>query len=468
MKNSKLIRVLRTFSSKERREMERFLLSPYFNKREDVTRLYRYLIEQLKENQEIKSKEEVQHHLFPGQAFDIVSFDLLMSYLFRLVRQFIQQKEMEREQWHSTLQLAKAYRRRGLTAEFNQSIGQLQQGLERQPIRNAHYYRTLYTLKWEQSHVLTAENPTAAANMMELTQSIDIEYLSTKLRHACLTATHRSIYQTDQNQIGWLQEILSLVENSPFLKVPCIAIYYYVYQMLQAPEQEANFTRFKKTLFANGHQFSDTEIRDLYLLAINYCVRQANEGKRRYLRELLELYQEGLKEKFLLENGVLSRFTFHNIVGVGLATENDEWTEQFIDQYKPTLEKKYRKSSYSFNRARLAYSRKNYDAALLLLQQSNYRDLLLNLAAKTLLLKIYYELQEFDLLQSHLEAMQKYLRRKRVIGYHKSNYRNIIHYTKKLLALAPDRSSQSELQQQIEAEKVLTEKAWLLEQLAAY
>ena len=85
---------------------------------------------------------------------------------------------------------------------------------------------------------------------------------------------------------------------------------------------------------------------------------------------------------------------------------------------------------------------------------------------KTLLLKIYYELDEFDLLQAHLDAMQNYILRKKVIGYHKTNYLNTIRYTKRLLSLNYyDKVSIKKLRKKLDEEEILTEKRWMLSQL---
>ena len=179
-----------------------------------------------------------------------------------------------------------------------------------------------------------------------------------------------------------------------------------------------------------------------------------------------ELYKEGLEKELLLEQGRLSRFSYHNIVGTGLRSGQYEWTENFINTYKNTLEKQYRESSYSFNLARLAYSRQDYNETLSLLQKSNYRDLLLNLSAKTLLLKTYCELEEIDLLFSHLDAMQKYIRRKKVIGYHKTNYLNIIHFARRLITINKfDKTELNILAVAIKEEEILSEKQWFLKQL---
>jgi len=137
-------------------------------------------------------------------------------------------------------------------------------------------------------------------------------------------------------------------------------------------------------------------------------------------------------------------------------------------RYKNLLEKKYREPTYSFNLARIAYHQKEYDLVLQLLQKSNYRDVLLNLAAKTLMLKVYVEQDRDALLFAHLEAMQRYIRRKQVIGYHKKNYLNLIKYTKKMRTLNFfDKEALEIFKTKIQEEKVLPEKTWFLQQLAS-
>jgi len=116
--------------------------------------------------------------------------------------------------------------------------------------------------------------------------------------------------------------------------------------------------------------------------------------------------------------------------------------------------------------ARLEYARKNYDVVLDLLQKSNYRDLLTNLGAKTLLLKIYFETDEFDLLHSHLDAMKHYIRRKHIMGYHRKNYMNIVRFAQRLMSLNPyDSKEKIQLKKRIEEEEILTEREWFLAQL---
>ena len=59
----------------------------------------------------------------------------------------------------------------------------------------------------------------------------------------------------------------------------------------------------------------------------------------------------------------------------------------------------------------------------------------LHLSARTLQLKIYYQLQEFDLLENLLESMRVYLQRSKGLAYRREHYNNILTFTRQLLQL---------------------------------
>jgi tetratricopeptide (TPR) repeat protein len=170
----------------------------------------------------------------------------------------------------------------------------------------------------------------------------------------------------------------------------------------------------------------------------------------------------------LIENQIVSRWTFLNVILIGLRLKEFDWAGIFIKQYQQFLEPRYRENFVHYCQARLLYEQKKYKEAQRLLVQVEYDDMLINLNAKSMLLKMFYEEEELDALESLLESMRTYLQRKEVIGYHKANYQNIIRYTKKLLRVTPRNKEQKEkLRQEIQHANPLTEKEWLLEMLEA-
>jgi hypothetical protein len=143
-----------------------------------------------------------------------------------------------------------------------------------------------------------------------------------------------------------------------------------------------------------------------------------------------------------------------------------DWTSHFIDHFQAYLEKKYQENIVDYSLAKLHFEKGAYDEAMRLLVYADFNDILLQLNAKTMLIKIYFEKEEEDALESLLDSMRTYIQRKQVMGYHKSNYLNIIKFTKKILNLHPFQKEQiQKLKEEIETISPLTEKEWLLAQL---
>jgi len=458
MEKSTLTTLTRSFSPIETREVRKFLQSPFFNQRQDVILLFEHLISG-GESTKISAWDSV---FGKNLRFEEQKLRLLMSYLHSLLEQYLTVKETLSNKLGTQLQLATAYRKRKMPAAFERARKNLSKTIEAQPLRNASYHEHLYLLDWEAHQVAYTQNPTDVTLLRSASKSVDAAFLAKKLQIVCLLAAHQTVYKSDAEE-GWEEELVERAEQGEFASLPAVAVYLHCYRMLRNPSEEIHFQRFKSILLDDGERFSTEELHGLFILAINYCVRKLNAGNARYYREALELYKEGLAKNHLLEEDILSRFTYHNIVAIGLHVGELDWVRFFINEYKNRLERRYRESVFSFNLARLAYAERKHHHVLELLQKANYRDPLHNLAAKTLLMKTYFDLGELDSLQSLLDAMRNYIQRKRVLGYHRSNYLNIIRYAEKLLRLRPnDRTAVAELRVAIEKEEVLTEKAFFL------
>ncbi len=455
MENSIVVQLIRTFSPIEVREVRKFLQSPFFNQRQDLIELFETLAQAKQPD-----KALVTRRFLKNEPPDDQKVRLLLSYLHRLLEQYLSIKKATENEADNQISLAMAYRQRGMPEAFERVFKRLSLNLEKQPLRNAYFHDCRYKLHWEAHQQANTLNPNDISHLQTLSEVADSAYLTQKMRLICLLAAHGSVYQSDF-QTRREAEIIEQAKQQAEAGIVAVAVYLNCYRMLRFPEEEVHFQNFKSVLLEQSGRFGAEEMHGLYILAINYCVRRLNAGAQRFYAEALDLYKAGLDKGYLLENGLLSRFTYHNVVAAGLQTGELDWVRFFIHEYKNRLERRYRESSFSFNLARLEYAHRNYDFVLELLQKANYRDPLLNLAAKTLLLKTYFDLGEHDLLQSHLDAMRNYIHRKRVLGYHRTNYLNIIRYTEKFSRLDfNDKKARTELNNELEQEKVLTEKSF--------
>lgn len=341
----------------------------------------------------------------------------------------------------------------------------MEQAQEKKQLRDDKYYDDQYHMELEKYQYISRYRPTDQLNLQKITDDLDLTYLARKLKSSCLQLSQQNIY-TQQYDTTFIAQLSTYIQERGFLQIPLIAVHYNCYMSLLQPQEKQYFDTFKALLFEHSKIFSAPDFRDLLLLAINYCIKKLNEGNTDYFTQVFTLYQEGVEKKYLIENKMISRFTYSNIVSTGLITGHDQWVEQFINDFKSALDPKYQKAIYYLSLAQLYYYRKDFDQALVQLRESNFDDILLNLKAKTIRVKIYYELNELNALDAHLDSMQIFIRRKKVLGYHRTNYLNFVKFTKKLTMLNP--YVQSELKELIEAiklEETLTEKSWLLAQV---
>lgn len=465
MKNSLLLEALETLDKKERRAFARFVQSPFFNQREDVVRLYDYLSECLWEHRVIPDKEQAFARLFGEAEYDDHRMRVLMSFLLKLLEQYFQYETQTENEAENGLALARAYRRRRLPRHFRRCLRAARATGEKGTRRNAGYLSWRYRLQAEEYQFEASRKRAGDFNLPAIARSLDAYFLSAKLRQACLALSHQAVYRASY-PLGLLDELIAFLDGNELLELPAVAIYYHGYRALSEKGTGGHFRKFKQLLFEQEKLFPPEEQQDLFLLGINFCTKRYNEGDDSQLRSQLELYERGLKQGLFVQDGQLSRFTYRNIVTLGLILKEYGWVEKFLYQYKEKLPKEHREGMFSFCLARLEYSRRHYGQALQLLQQASFREPLLLLSARAITIKIFYELGETGPMEAQMEALRAFLRRKKAVAYHRENYANMLKYLRRLVELPPgDRKAREALKQEVLAEGALAERAWLLEQL---
>lgn len=469
MVKSRLIEVLRTFSKKEFRNLKKWLYSPMHNQRSDVIELYEYLIKNnhLYGNDLIK-KEIVFKSIYPNEAFDDSKMRQVMHFAFKSIEEYLAFIEINKNPINLKIALAKSYRKRKLLKQTEKTIQNIDYSIKNSSFKNNIHFRNKYHFEEEKyNYLIDLKQVRTKLNLQEAADSLEIAFIIDKLKQVSLMVSHKTIFNIEYDY-GLLNDILEYIEQKKLLGKPYIATYFYIYKTLIEKEIDSHFVNLKFQINNFGNIFPTTELGTIYLMAINYCIRRMNAGSKEYIKEAFLLYKKGMENKVLIEQtGNLSRFTFQNVIAIALRLKEYEWVENFIQDYQSLLNEKYRQNSVHYNQAKLHFERKEYEKATELFIQFEYKDILLNLNSKAMLLKMYYEQSEFRVLESLLESVRAYLQRKKVMGYHKANYKNIIRYTKKLLKVNPySRAQKEKLKAEIAAAKPLTEKAWLLKQLA--
>ncbi|MBK8296003.1 MAG: hypothetical protein IPK91_01685 [Saprospiraceae bacterium] len=262
-----------------------------------------------------------------------------------------------------------------------------------------------------------------------------------------------------------IPEIVREIKNSNFINIPAIAIYYQIFLTYIEPADETHFFNLRDLIKNHLHLFPPEEARDIMNSAINYTIQKQNQGQLKYSKENFELWKQGLENQSVLINGELSPWAFKNIITLALRLNEFNWTEDFINSFKTKINKEYRENAINYNLASLYFYKNEYNKAIPLLQQVQFDEVTYGLGAKSLLLACYYELDEYDALQSFYDSFKLFVNRnKSITEERKISYLQLIKLTKKLTENNDNKLKLTQLKKEI-LESQATSKSWLLEKV---
>ncbi|MBK6929379.1 MAG: hypothetical protein IPH12_00380 [Saprospirales bacterium] len=463
MQSAPVFQVLQALPPSVLRALDKFMASPYHVTHAGAGLLYRYLRARLPEAPAAELEKAVVARQL-GESPERLYH--LTSYLLEAIEQFLALEAWKRAPEDGHVLVVEALRRLHLDGLSAGMLRYARRRLEGELFRSAAYHRADYRLQLEAYHLSQQQGRAKAFNLQELSDAQDVAFISEKLRTGCLLLSHQSVSKRAYDD-GLLKPVLAFLKGHAYLKIPSVAAYYHGYfAQAGGADSDAHFRQLKTILDSHADRFPVSEVHDLYLMAINFCIRRINQAEGQYFRDVFDLYQSGLQHGALLENGALSRWTYTNIALAALSLGEYAWAFQFLQEYAPLVPANHREGALNFNLARYFYDTGNYRQAMQHLVRMEYDDVLQNLMAKTILCKIYYEMDEYSALENQLDSIEIYLRRKKVLGYHKDYYSSVVRLMRKMLAVNPnDGSAALALRQQISAAPALAEREWFLKQL---
>lgn len=468
VEKSQLIAILRVLDAKELKILKKWLHSPIHNQREDVVALFEYLTSG---NHLAEAKFLYKERVFPkifgrSAPYDDAKIRQTIHFLQKAVEKFLVFEELTADEIRNKIALAISFRQRNLDKVFQRTLSGLEESRETTGQRTDSFFRNEYLIEQEKYNFMADRQPAAKLNLQAVADALDKTFIIEKLKLSCRMIFHQALYKANY-EISFLEDILEFIENKDLIKEPAIGVYYYILKAITEQQDDRRyFEQLRSLVQSSIRVFPPSELREIYLMGINYCIKKINAADEAYKRETFEWYKQGLESKILLENNQVTQKTYFNAVAAALLVKEFNWADRFIAGYKKWLPADQRENLSHFCRSKLLFEKKDYKSAMRLLAQVEYDDILLNLNAKSMLVKMLYEQEELDSLDSLLESVRTFIQRKKVIGYHKNIYSNLVKYTRKLVRVNPYSAEQKEkLRQEILAANPLAERQWLLEQL---
>lgn len=464
MQNSKLFHILRTLSVKELKGFEKYLHSPFFNSNETMKLLFS-LIESYHPTytQQGLERERLFKQLFPKESFDEKKIRYAISDLTKLLEDYILLIEFKKENLLTKHFLLKSYSERNIEKFFLQTWEETSMIQEKSPYRNMDYYYHQYLLE-ENSYLYTSKKQNRAldTSLQHVVDNLELFYIAKSLRYYCEIINRKNILSVDYN-LRFLHEIMNHIKNKAFDHVPAITIYYKILQTLIHQDQEQYYVELINLLEQHESKFPKSEVHDMYTFAQNYCIKKLNTGNVTYMHTLFDLYKSLLAKNLLFEGEIFPQWYYKNIATLAIRLEEFEWVKKFIYDYKNKLPLEHKENDFTLALAILHFAMKEYRKTLSLLINVEYTDVFYHLDSKSILLRTYYELQDWEPLLSLIITFKTYLKRNKLIsGQYGQTYLNFVNIVNKLAQYKMGKKVDiAEVKQEIETVKQIANVVWL-------
>ncbi|MCG8329387.1 MAG: hypothetical protein MI974_16955 [Chitinophagales bacterium] len=477
MFKNKLIQLINNFERKEMTRFREFACSPYFNKHEEVKALITYFSDIFPRcDKKHCDRYTIFQALFPGQQHDQQKLAVLFTYSMRLAEQFLCQEQFNHHHDYQERLLLQHLREKNQIQFFEKRLKSNEKATNLVQVRESQWYYNAYYLATEADNLFKLSGEGTRDDSLQRKQAfLDRFYLAETLKDACEMKVRSRMLKVHYHNA--LQDtIMTEVEQQyeHFGKEPLIAIYYHIYRMITSDDVQYYFNTLK-TLEENQNYLPTEELRNTYNYLQNYCIKKINKGAPNFLGEIFKLYKAQLKRGLLYENGLLSEWHYKNIVTTGIRLEELEWVYEFIESYHKKISAGNRENAYRFNLASYYYAAGKFDEVLPLLTQVEYYDLRYNLGAKALLLRTYYDLEEYEALFSLTDSFKQYLSRNKLMAdVRRQGYHNLFKLTRRaafirlnLTYSKPDKSQKElrKLKEDIAESDAIFNKSWLEEKV---
>ncbi len=278
MQKSRLYELFCALDAKDLKALKKWVRSPFFNQREHVVKLFDFLAVNVSQRRPAPDRGAAFRALWPALPFDDHKLRLSMSLLNKCIERYLVWVQVNEEEAKAKLKVCQAYRKLGLNRHFQKSIKDVDQLLADQNVRDAEYFQDRHAYFLEQYHFTAQLNRMEGIPLEDVQRNLDIAYMAAKLKQSCAMLSHQAIYKKEYS-FGLLPEVLAQIEENNYLEHPAISVYYYAYQALRPDAEETYFHAFKDALVTQQTHFKPAEVRNLFLLAANYCIQQINRGR---------------------------------------------------------------------------------------------------------------------------------------------------------------------------------------------
>lgn len=432
MNKSNFILLIKSLAAKEIHDFDYFIRYRIPKIASPTLDLWKYIKRYIdQENLAKLDREIIFNAVFPHQPFRDATLREHTHYLYKLLKQFMTLKEIQQSDLQSNIHLLRQLRKRSAMRIFEKEYKAIQKTQHQtQQQLEQHHYQQLWLADEANEAFGQQQIRTLDESLPKKLYHLDVWYLLVKLRESCELLNRNNLLNTSYEVI-LTDSLVKVLEdpNHPYSEIPGIQVWRLIYLMLSSNQEEADtyYAELVHLLASLIEKFNSTDIRGMYQHLQNYCIKQINAGRVRFMEELFLLYKTLIENQLILDNGEISHTNYKNIVTLALRLGHIEWTNSFLYDFHFNISEEFRGNAFEYCLAYFEFETGNKSEAKRLLQNMQFTDVYYEVSARHLLIKIFYAESDWDTLHYFCIAFEGFLKRnKKISQINRTNHLNFL------------------------------------------
>lgn len=462
MKNTHLKTILSSFDKTELKEFEKFVLSPYFNNRNEVTRFFKAVKKYHPDFDSNLSEENLFNTVYPGKKYNGVMMRKLYSLLINLLLDFIAVKGFKEDTPEYNIKMAYMLRERKLPAVFEKRSKIIDNLLEKSKRDISYYENKLKHTSVLNGHLLNTNEKSMAAGLQnELDELIEFFLVAAVVQYIRLGEWSPALNR--KFDLKFYDEVINYFSSHKQNEVTLATLYYNMLMLLNTEEE-----KYYNALMEGRKKFeshlSDLDEYNIAIVSMQYCHKRASKGNSEYRKHQFEI-TKNIIDKNLIPEGYIEPYFFTNIVRNSSGINEFNWSEEFIEKYRKRLNPEHAEEITDYSYAMLEFARGNFELSLKHLSKINMERSNMKLDIKNLIVMIYYELNYQEELISFIDTYKHFLQRDKSVAVHLKNFNSLfLKFVSELIKIKYHRNPDSAylLKKEIESAAYFILKDWLV------
>jgi hypothetical protein len=477
MKQSTLLQIFKTFSSKEFKEFEMFISTPLFNRNKNVIKLFSILKAEYPVFDRARlQKEYIFKKIYRSDRYIDENMKTFIHLLTKLAEKFMAFKEYDVNPFEEKKNLLTSLNKRKLDKLFIKHEKQIREEfnsnktIELNILNEQVFFEKIravfYSERNDEETMYGADLKSGSlmitSFMIEMFRLINtsarIKYLGFDLEFDFVTEFMDKIdFEGFKN---------SLQENS-FEYLPVINVYYEMYNAINETGSDKHYRNFKKSFYENAGLLGKSEQYILSTLMVNCLYYKHLKDRIKYDRELFEAFKILLSLYDYSGDSYLRSVVYTNILRLAVQFKEFEWTEIYIKEYSSKLKPKHRENMFNYSNAYLSFARGEFERSLGYASRINFDTFQMKYYLRDLQLSTLYELSQFEPALSLIDSYKHFIKKEKNYSPElKQGYLSFIACVQELIKIRLDDKKENieSLKKRISDSNPMR-KQWLLEKI---